>query len=86
MSTARFASCAALFCLLCLCTGNAATAAEPDAPTPVKVFILAGDDMVLEHAPVSGRTDGKHDEIFANAQPTSGERKRQWMELISGAP
>jgi len=76
MSPARFASCAALFCLLCLCADHAATAAEQDAPKPVKVFILAGDDMVLEHAPVSGRTDGKHDDFFANAQPTSGERQR----------
>lgn len=46
----------------------------PDGDKPLKVFILAGDENVLEQAPIEGRTDGVHRDFYPNPEPTSGEK------------
>jgi lysophospholipase L1-like esterase len=46
---------------------------EPKAK-PIKVFILAGDEMVLEQGVVNGRTDGIHQHFYPNAKRTQGEK------------
>lgn len=38
---------------------------------PVKVFILAGDELVLEQGLIEGRTDGVFDAFYPNAQKTA---------------
>jgi hypothetical protein len=42
----------------------------------IKVFILAGDENVLEQGVIEGRTDGTHDDIYPNATRTEGENKK----------
>lgn len=43
------------------------------AEKPIKVFIVAGDELVLEQAPIDGRTDGVFDAFYPNAEATAGE-------------
>jgi len=60
--------------------------AQTTANKPIKVFILAGDENVLEEGVIEGRTDGKHDDFFPNAKPTQGEkRKHVHAEVYAGA-
>jgi len=40
----------------------------------LKVFILAGDDNVLESAPITGATAGMDIKFFAHPKPTKGEK------------
>lgn len=40
---------------------------------PIQLFILAGDELVLEQGLISGRTDGAHEKFFPNAEQTDGE-------------
>lgn len=48
----------------------------PAAAKPIKVFILAGDESMLEQAPIEGRTPGIHEDFFAHAAPVKGEKKK----------
>lgn len=43
---------------------------------PIKVFILAGDENVLEQGIVNGHTNGIHDDFFPNPARTKGEQKK----------
>jgi lysophospholipase L1-like esterase len=43
---------------------------------PIKVFILAGDENMLEQGVIEGRTPGIHDAFYPNSMPTTGERKK----------
>jgi lysophospholipase L1-like esterase len=43
---------------------------------PIKVFILAGDEMVLEQGMIEGRTEGIHEDFYTNAEKTEGEEKK----------
>lgn len=43
------------------------------AAKPIKVFILAGDENVLEEGVVNGRTDGVHEAFFPTAKATTDE-------------
>lgn len=47
-----------------------------EAPRPIKVFVLAGDENVLEQAPISGHTDGVHEDFYPNASAVDGEQKK----------
>ncbi len=47
-------------------------ASEP----PIKLFILAGDELVLEQAPIDGRTDGIHEAFFPNPEKTADEEEK----------
>ena len=59
-----------------------ATAAEQ----PMKVFILAGDELVLEQGVIDGRTDGVHEAFFPHAEKTEGEeRKHAVASVYEGA-
>ncbi|MDT8390212.1 MAG: sialate O-acetylesterase [Lentisphaeria bacterium] len=58
---------------VCLFTGVLNCAAQTK---PIKVFILAGDEMVLEQAPVSGRTEGTHEDFYPNAEATKDEKRK----------
>ena len=48
----------------------------PDMTRPIKVFILAGDENMLEQCPIEGRTPGIHEDFYPNATPTKDERKK----------
>lgn len=62
--------------------GSFATAATipvdlpPAKDKPVKVFILAGDDNMLEPGVIEGRTPGIHEDFYPNPVPTNGEKKK----------
>jgi hypothetical protein len=43
---------------------------------PIKLFILAGDELVLEQAPIDGRTDGVMDAFYPYPEATAGEQKK----------
>jgi lysophospholipase L1-like esterase len=49
---------------------------QGDAAKPIKVFILVGDESVLEEGVVTGRTDGVHEAFFPNAKPTPDEERK----------
>ena len=49
---------------------------SPGPARPLKVFILAGDENILEHGVIEGRTEGIHEDFYPNAQATKGERKK----------
>lgn len=66
--------------------GQGAEGTNAKASDPVKVFILAGDENVLENGIVAGRTDGNHDDFYPNAQPTKDEpRKHVNAAVYEGA-
>lgn len=46
------------------------------AAKPIQVFILAGDENVLEEGVVNGRTDGVHEAFFPNAKATPEEKPK----------
>ncbi|MFU8781105.1 MAG: sialate O-acetylesterase [Kiritimatiellia bacterium] len=46
------------------------------AEKPIKLFILAGDELVLEQGIIDGRTDGVHDAFFPHAETTAGEEAK----------
>ncbi|MFU8893243.1 MAG: sialate O-acetylesterase [Luteolibacter sp.] len=53
---------------------------------PIKLFILAGDELALEQAPISGQTDGIHEAFFPNPNPTKGEEiKHATATVYAGA-
>lgn len=58
--------------ILLACVSAPATAEEK----PLTVFVLAGDEYVLENAQVKGSTDGRHEDFYPNAKPTEGERRK----------
>jgi hypothetical protein len=60
---------------LIFCAG-ACRAQAPTATKPIKVFILAGDENVLEQGVIQGRTAGVHEDLYPNAKPTKGEKKK----------
>ncbi len=43
---------------------------------PIKLFIVAGDDLVLEQAPIDGRSDGTFEAFYPSPQITDGELKK----------
>lgn len=55
---------------------TAETAKTPNANGKIKIFILAGDESVLEHGVIEGRGDGVTDGYFPNAVPTKDEQKK----------
>ncbi len=63
-------NCTALLALV----GLFLTAAADE--TPIKLFILAGDELVLEQGVMEGRTDGSHEAFFANPEATAGEEPK----------
>ncbi len=58
--------------ILCIASSLAASAAEQ----PIRLFILAGDELVLEQGLIDGRTDGEFDAFFPNSVETEGEKKK----------
>lgn len=53
---------------------------------PIKVFILAGDELILEQGLIDGRTDGVFDTFFPNAEKTAGEQvKHATASVYAGA-
>ena len=53
-----------------------ATLCAAAAKKPIKVFVLAGDDNMMERGVIEGRTPGLHEDFFPNAAPTAGEKKK----------
>lgn len=53
---------------------------------PIKVFVLAGDEYVLENGVVDGRTSGNHDNFFSNAKPTKDERRKHVSAAVYAGP
>ncbi len=54
--------------------------------TPIQLFILAGDELVLEQGIIDGRTDGAHEAFFPNAEKTEGEEiKHAHAYVYAGA-
>jgi len=49
-----------------------ACAAKP----PIQLFIVAGDELVLEQGVIDGRTDGVSDALYPNAEKTAGESSK----------
>lgn len=46
------------------------------AKNPIKVFIFAGDENVLEQGVIEGRTSGIHEEFYPNVKRRKGEKKK----------
>jgi lysophospholipase L1-like esterase len=63
-------------CLLTALIGLAASGVHAEPTQPIKVFILAGDESVLEQGQVEGRSDGVHSDFYPNAEPTDGEQRK----------
>lgn len=62
------------------------TLIAPAAEQPVEVFILAGDELVLEQGAIDGRTDGVHEAFFPHAKKTKvEERKHAVASVYEGA-
>lgn len=59
--------------VLSLCTLPLLTFAKSE---PIKLFILAGDALVLEQGLIEGRTDGVFEAFYPNPETTKGERKK----------
>ena len=77
--TARF--CVSVFVAwCCLGLGSVCFAKQGETktakPGPIKVFVLAGDENMLEQGAIQGRTDGVHDAFYPNATPTKGEKTK----------
>jgi len=53
---------------------------------PIKLFLLAGDELVLEQGLIDGRTDGVFEAFFPNAEKTAGEQmKHATASVYAGA-
>jgi len=52
------------------------THANEPPKKPIKVFILAGDENVLEQGAIQGRTSGVHEDFYPTAKQTKGEKKK----------
>ncbi|MCH7228458.1 hypothetical protein MLD59_20120 [Verrucomicrobiaceae bacterium E54] len=46
------------------------------SPGPIRAIILAGDELVLEQAPIDGGTDGVTDAFYPNPKATADEEKK----------
>jgi len=55
-----------------------AHASEP----PIKLFILTGDELVLEQGLIDGRAEGAFEAFYPNAEPTAGEEKKHAMASV----
>ncbi len=59
---------------------------KESAKKSIKVFVLAGDEYVLEHGLVEGRTNGEHGDFYPNAKPTRSEKwKHVTASVYAGA-
>lgn len=56
--------------------GLASRCVGAEVEGPIRVFVLAGDEYVLENAIVTGRTDGNHDDFFPNAKAAEDEKRK----------
>lgn len=65
-----------LLLVVILISSQALAKGVPTSGKPVKVFLLAGDENVLEQGVVEGRTDGIHDGFFPNAEPVKDELRK----------
>jgi hypothetical protein len=52
----------------------------------IKVFVLAGDECVLEQGAVQGRTQGVHEDFFPNAEKTDGEKRKHVNAAVYAVP
>jgi len=48
----------------------------PAKEKPIRIFVLAGDDNVLDQGMIEGQTDGVHDGFYLEALPTKEELKK----------
>lgn len=55
------------------------------AEGPIKVFVLAGDESVLEEGVVEGRTEGRHEHFYPNPDPARKEKKHVKATVYAGA-
>jgi hypothetical protein len=56
---------------------NSGRAADKKQPGwPIKVFILAGDENVLEQGLANGRTEGVHQDFYPNAAAVKDEKQK----------
>lgn len=72
----------------CVRAAQAEPAADASAPpaAPVRIFLLVGDENVLEQGVISGRTDGVHEGFHPSATPTPDEaRKHVHAAVYPGA-
>lgn len=46
------------------------------ADKPIKIFIVAGDELALEQALIDGRTDGTFEAFYPNPEKTADEEKK----------
>ena len=53
---------------------------------PVQVFILAGDESVLEQGLVEGRTAGVHSDFFPNAAAVKDEKRKHVNAAVYDVP
>lgn len=52
----------------------------------IKVFVLAGDESVLEQGAVDDRTDGVHEDFYPHPVPTAGENRKHVMADVYAVP
>ncbi len=77
--TSRF--CVLAMIALCCCLVGNVRGADRGVPggdtlPAIKVFVLAGDENVLEQGAIEGRTPGIHEDFYPNAKPSRDEKKK----------
>lgn len=53
---------------------------------PIKLFILAGDQLMLEQGLIDGRSDGDFDAFFPNPEASTGEEKKHANVAVHAGP